>query len=105
MPQKVDSGSPVCLPFDEFQSMDTTLRWPIAPDERQPGAYGRFILEQALREGSQLLHPGLLHRCDPGVERVASTLTEHATAGWDLVIRIRHDRIEAAEVCEEGLIR
>ena len=104
MSQKVDSGSPVRLPFDEFQPMDKSLRWPIASDERQPSAYGRCILEQAFREGSQLLHPGLLHLGDPGVKLAASTLTDHATEGLDLVIRIRHDRIEAEEVCQDGLI-
>ena len=104
MPQTVDSGSPIRLPFDAFQARDTPLRWPIAPDERQPGAHGCCILEQALHEGSQLLHPGLLHLCNPGVKLVASTLTNHATEGLDLVIRSRHDRIEAEEVCQKGLI-
>jgi hypothetical protein len=102
--QEVDPGPPIGLPFEPFQPVDTTLRRPIAPDERQAGAHGRFILQQAFREGSPLLHPGLLHRCDPGVKLVASTLTDHATAGLDLVIRLRHDRIEAEEMCEQALI-
>jgi hypothetical protein len=45
MPQKVDSGPLIGLPFDEFQPMDKTLRWPMAPDERQSGAHGRRIFE------------------------------------------------------------
>jgi hypothetical protein len=104
MSQKVDSGSPVRLPFEQFQPVDTTLRRPIAPDERQPGAYGRFILEQPMDEATQLLHASLLHHRDPGITPVASTLTDHATEGLDLVIGIRHNRIEAKEVCQEGLI-
>jgi hypothetical protein len=48
---KINPGLPIGLPLDEFQAVDKTRRWPIAPDERQPGAHGRFILEQSLREG------------------------------------------------------
>jgi hypothetical protein len=40
MPQKVDAGPPVGLPFDEFQPVDTSLCRPVAPDEGQPGAPG-----------------------------------------------------------------
>jgi hypothetical protein len=50
--QEVDPGSPIGLPFDQFQPMDKPFRWSIAPEERQPGAYGGFILEQSLHEGS-----------------------------------------------------
>jgi hypothetical protein len=52
MPQKVDSGSPVRLPFDQFQPVDTTLGRPVTPDECQPGAHRRFILEQPLDEAA-----------------------------------------------------
>jgi len=50
--QEVGSGSPIGLPFDQFQPMEKSFRWPVAPDERQPGAHGRFILEQPLNEAS-----------------------------------------------------
>ena len=40
MPQTVDAGPPVGLPFDAFQPVETSLCRPVAPDEGQPGAPG-----------------------------------------------------------------
>jgi hypothetical protein len=104
MPQTVDSGRPIGLPFEPCQPRDKTLRWPMAPDERPPGAHGRFILAPSLHEGSSLLHTDLLHRCAPGIQLVASTLTDHAAEGLGLVLRAGHHRVKVEATCEEGLI-
>jgi hypothetical protein len=84
--------------------MDKALCRAITPDQREPGAYGGRIFEQPLDEGTQLLHPGVLHLRDPGVKLVALAFTDHAAEGLDLVIRAGHDRIEAEETRQEGPI-
>ena len=104
MAQEVDPGPPIGLPFDQFQPVDNTLRRPVTPDARQPGAHGRFILEPPLDEATQRLHASLLHRRDPGIKLVASTVTDHAAEGLDLVIGGCHDGIEAEEMRQEGPI-
>jgi hypothetical protein len=104
MPQKVDSGSPIRLPFDQFQPVDKALGRPVTPDERSPSAHGRFILEQPFGESPQLLHTAVLHLRNPGVKSATVPLTDHATEGLDLMIRAGHRRIEAEEMRQEGLI-
>jgi hypothetical protein len=46
----------------------------------------------------------LLHLRDPCVKHIAVMLTDHTTEGLDLMRRVRHDGIEAAEVCQESPI-
>jgi hypothetical protein len=104
MSQDVDPSPPIGLPFDQFQPVDQTLRRPMTPDTRPPGAHGRFILEQPLDEATQLLHARLLHRRDPGINIVTSTVTDHPAEGLDLVIGGCHDGIEAEERRQEGPI-
>src|SRR5215510_9650453 len=104
MSQEVDPGPPIGLPFDQFQPVDKTLRRPVTPDERQPGAHGRFILEQPLDEATQLLHASLLHHRDPGIKIVTSTVTDHAAEGLDLVRGGCHDGIQTEEMRQEGPI-
>ena len=50
VPQEVDPGPPIGLPFEQLQPLDKALRRPITPDEREPGAHGRFILEQPFED-------------------------------------------------------
>ena len=83
--------------------MDKALCRAMTPHQRQPGAYGRCLLEQPLHDGSSLLHTGLLYLRDPGITRVASTRTDHAAEGLDLVIRAGHHWVKAEETSEEGL--
>jgi hypothetical protein len=99
---EVDPGSAVGSSCDQPQPVDTTLRWPTAPDGRQPGAHGRCIREQSLGKDSQFLHAALLHVRDPRVEIVAVTSTDHATEGLDLMIHTRYVGIEVEEVRKEG---
>jgi hypothetical protein len=103
-PSIVDSGAPLGLALEQLQPLDKPLRWPLAPDERQPRAHGGCTLEQALHEGSQLLHPGWLHRGDPGIPRVASTLTEQAAERLAVVRGVGPHRVKAAERGATGLI-
>jgi hypothetical protein len=84
--------------------MAKALRRAMTPKQRQAGVDGRRILEQPLNEGSSLLHTGLLHLRDPGITRVASTRTDHAAQGLDLVLCEGHDWIETEETRQLGLI-
>jgi hypothetical protein len=97
---EVDPGSPVGSSCD--QPVDTTLGRPVTPDGRQPGAHRRRIREQSLHEATELLHTRLLHRRDPGLPLVASTLVDHAAEGLDLAIGGGHHGIEVEEVRKEG---
>ncbi len=59
MAQDVDPGRPIGGPFEPFPPVDHTLRRPVTPDERQPGAPGRFILEPPLDDATPRLHARL----------------------------------------------
>lgn len=104
MPPKVNAGWPVRVPFEPVQALETTRRRSMTPEEREPGAHGGVILTQSRRDGASLVHTRVRHCCDPGIELVAATLTEHAAAGVGVVIRAGHHRVKAKAMGEEGVI-
>src|SRR5437763_447296 len=77
LPQQVEVRAAVHLPLDEFEAIDVALHLAVAPDQCETRSYCCLICEQARGKPVQLNDPARLHRFNPGVESVSSSLTQH----------------------------
>ena len=59
-----EQGNPcpaIRLPFQEFEAMDETFRWPIAPSQGQPCLHSRFLFAQIAGKRLQFRLAPLFH--------------------------------------------
>lgn len=77
LPEQIEARSPIHRPFDELQASDVTLELRVAPDQRQPCSYGRFMREQSCGKPGEVVNPTCLRFLDPGIEPLSLPLPHH----------------------------